>query len=220
MSLQDAEKRLGFEFQSIKVVSISNLIAVVGSDIFKDTEGAAVLKKMKEKIYNNIVDYIGFEGYPSESTADFNEANVSDLVFSIIGPVLSCLRRNMGIDLRLRREKEIISVDGETGGKEEFVVIDVVSLMERKYVLVAEGKTGSIGEALKQCLLSMKDMWDNNNDGEVYGFVRTGESLRVFRYNGVLFEGSRKMDVLFLGMDEWMLNYSAIVDCLVAALIK
>lgn len=105
MSLLDAEKRLGFEFQSIKVVSISDLIAAVGSDIFEDAEGAAVFKNMKEKIYNNIVDHIGFEGYPLESTADFSEGNVSDLVYAIIGPVLSCLRRNMGRDLRLRREK-------------------------------------------------------------------------------------------------------------------
>ena len=81
------------------------------------------------------------------------------------------------------------------------------------------------GGRAKQCLLSMKDMWDNNNDGEVYGFVTTGESWRVFRYNGVLFEGSRKMDVLFLGMgndggmDEWMVNYSDIVDWLAIALI-
>lgn len=62
-----------------------------------------------------------------------------------------------------------------------------------------------------------EDMWDNNNDGEIYGFLTAGESWRVFRYNGVLFEGSRKMDVLFLGMendggmDEWMLNHSVIV---------
>ena len=132
----------------------------------------------------------------------------------------------MGRDIRLRREKKIVSVDGETGRKEEFVMMDVVSVTERNYVLVVEGKTGSVGEAMKQCLLSMRDLWDNNNDGEIYGFVTTGESWRVFRYNGVLFEGSRKMDVLFLGMendggmDEWMINYSIIVDCLVAGLIK
>ncbi|RPB22340.1 hypothetical protein L211DRAFT_788842, partial [Terfezia boudieri ATCC MYA-4762] len=62
------------------------------------------------------------EGYPSESTADFSEGNVSDLVYAIIGPVLSCLRRNMGRDLRLWREKEIVSVDGETGGNDMVIL--------------------------------------------------------------------------------------------------
>ncbi|KAF8473371.1 hypothetical protein BDZ91DRAFT_714529 [Kalaharituber pfeilii] len=122
---------------------------------------------MKEKVYNNIVNHIGFEGYPWESTADFSEGNASDLVYAIIGPVLTCLKRKMGRDIRLRRKKEIVSVDGETGGKEEFVLMDVVSVTERNYVLVVEGKTGLVGEAMKQCLLSMKNMWDNNNDGDL-----------------------------------------------------
>ena len=87
---------------------------------------------------------------------------------------------------------------------------------------MVEGKAALIGEAMKQCLLSMKDMWDNNNDGEIYGFVTTRQ---MFRYNGVLFKGSRKMGMLFLGvendggMDDWMMNYTVAVDCLLVALM-
>lgn len=64
--------------------------------------------------------------------------------------------------LRLSREKEIISVDSETGGMEEFVMVDVISVMERNFVFVTESKRASLGEAMKQCLLAMKDMRDNN----------------------------------------------------------
>jgi len=223
ISLLDAEKRLGFEFQSIKVICLSDITTAAVRDGVLDE---ADVWHIKEKIYNNIVDYIGFEGYPSESTADFSEGNINDLIYTIIGPVLSCVRREIGRDLRLRREKEIVSIDGEASGKGGFVVMDVLSVTERNYVLVVEGKKGSIGEAMKQCLLSMKDMWDNNNGGYIYGFATTGESWRMFSFNGVLFEGSRNMDVLFLGMEkeggkeEWISNYSAIVDCLATALIE
>lgn len=79
-----------------------------------------MFKKMKQKIYNNIVDHAEFaEGYPSESTVDFGEGNVSDLVYVIVSPVPSCLRRNMERDLHLRRQKEIVSVDGGDRWKRE-----------------------------------------------------------------------------------------------------
>ncbi|KAF8472744.1 hypothetical protein BDZ91DRAFT_715716 [Kalaharituber pfeilii] len=95
--------------------------------------------------------------------------------FAMINPILSCFERKVGRDIRLRREKEIVSVDSEAGRKEEFVVIDVVSVTERNFVLVIEGKKSSLREAMKQCLLSMKDIRDNNGYGGVYGFITRGE---------------------------------------------
>ena len=52
------------------------------------------------------------EDYPT----DFIEGNVNDLVYTIISPILSSFRRQMGQDVCLRREKEIIFVDGGAGG--------------------------------------------------------------------------------------------------------
>lgn len=114
-------------------------------------------------MFDAIVQYLEMEGYPTESNADFNETSVSDLVLYTIGPILSGVRRYTGRNIRLRREKEIVSTDSETGGKQEFVFIDLISVMERNFVLAIEAKRSSLREAMKQCLLSMKDMRDNND---------------------------------------------------------
>ncbi|KAI5809650.1 hypothetical protein DFH27DRAFT_649215 [Peziza echinospora] len=55
------------------------------------------------------------EGYPTEAEADFNEANISDLVYGIIIPIIADFRRKTGRNMRLRREKEIVAVDSEKG---------------------------------------------------------------------------------------------------------
>jgi len=43
-------------------------------------------------------------------------------------------------NLRLRSEREILSSDGETGGEEEFVVMDLISVEEEKYVFIVEAE--------------------------------------------------------------------------------
>ena len=98
----------------------------------------------------------------------------------------------MGCKLRLEREKEIISTDGE-------MIIDRISVTEEKFVMIIEGKRGAMGEAMQQCLLSLKDAGDGG--GEVYGFVTTGDSWRMIRYDGA-FRMTEKMDTLFDTMDE------------------
>ena len=78
---------------------------------------------------------------------------------------------------------------GETGGYEESIVVDAISVNEDKYVLVVESKRSNLGVAMKQCLLALKDMKDSNSGGgEVYGFITTGEvwqmlssTVRLFR---------------------------------------
>ena len=215
ISLLDAQERLGFEMQSLhfNVIPISDMLAI------KSWVGDYTIKSVKEKVYSNIVDYIGCEGYPSESTMGFCEANVNDLVSAIIIPIISGVRSDTGMDLRLRRKKEIVSVDGNIGGRVEFVVQDA---FDGKFVLVVESEKSSLGEAMKRCLLSMKDMRDINGYGEVYGFITTGERWRMFRYNGISFRGTRKMDVVFEGMendkDSWLEENSALVECMNAAL--
>ena len=66
------------------------------------------------------------------------------------------------MSIQLRREKEVISVDGETGGTEKFVMVDLVSVTEEKFTPIVEAKRSFLGQAMKQCLLVMKDMGDKN----------------------------------------------------------
>lgn len=192
--------------------------------------------KTKEKVYAGIVGHLDIEGYPTEVNPDFKEANINDLVYIMLHPILLDFRRKTGRCIRLQREKEIVSVDSETGGTEEFVVMDLISVTKDRFVLVIEAKKASLGKAIKQCLLAMKDMKDNNSygsgngdgggggdgGGEVYGFVTTGERWRMVRYDGRSFELTENMDVLFDTMGEdkerWMRDYSALVDCMDVAL--
>ena len=62
-----------------------------------------------------------------------------------------------------------MSEDEQTG--EKFVVVDRILVTEGKYVFIIETKRASLSSAMKQCLLSMKDMGDSNYGGVVYGFV-------------------------------------------------
>lgn len=94
-----------------------------------------------------------------------------------------------------------------------------ISVESETFVLIIEAS--SVGLAMKQCLLAMKDMRDNNGGGTVYGFVTTGESWRMLSYDGA-FQLTNKMNVLFDTMgkkkDRWMKDHSAIVDCINVAL--
>jgi len=85
-----------------------------------------------------------------------------------------------------------------------------------------EAKRSSLGQALKQCLLALKDMGDINGDGKVYGFVTTGKSWQMVEYDGVSFRMTEEMIVLFSKMHEnekrWLSSHSVIVGCLNFAL--
>ncbi|RPB26528.1 hypothetical protein L211DRAFT_770070, partial [Terfezia boudieri ATCC MYA-4762] len=100
--------------------------------------------------------------------------------------------------------------------------VDLVSVAEERFVLIVEAKRSSLGQAMKQCLLAMKDMRDNNGEGEVYGFVTTGESWQVVIYDGVTFQLSGKVDLVFPWMGQakqkWMKECGIIVDCINMAL--
>jgi len=47
-------------------------------------------------------------------------------------------------------------------------MVDLVSVTEEKFVPIVEAKRSSLGEAMKQCLLAMKDMRKNNGGGTVW----------------------------------------------------
>ena len=79
------------------------------------------------------------------------------------------------------------------------VRISLAGVGER-YALIVEAKSSSLGAAMGQCLVSMKDMGDMNGGGVVYGFVAMGESWRMLSYDGKSFQVTDKMDVLFGAM--------------------
>lgn len=169
------------------------------------------------------MEFLDVENYPTEVDPDFKEANINDLVYGIISTILFDFRRITGrSSVKLHREKEIVSTDSETGGTEEFVVMDLISVEEEMYVLIIEAKRNSLGQAMKQCLLAMKDTRDINGGGEVYGFITTGEAWRMLRYDGTSFELTEKTDVMFDTMDRnkerWVKGYSELVDCMFVAL--
>ncbi|KAH8148459.1 uncharacterized protein LAJ45_07562 [Morchella importuna] len=144
--------------------------------------------KTKEKVYDGIVEHLEIEGYPTEANPDFKEANISDLVYITLHPILFDFKRKTGRTVRLLREKEIVSTDGETGGTEEFVMVDLVSVTEEKFIFIVEAKRSSLGQAMKQCLLAMKDMRDNNGGvGEVYGDKQAGCTIS--------YDGRRKREM-------------------------
>ncbi|PUU82118.1 pyridoxal phosphate-dependent transferase [Tuber borchii] len=184
--------------------------------------GPDAIAKAKKKVYEGLVAYMDVGGYPTEANPDFKEANINDIVTFTIYPILCLFKHETTRKLQLSREKEITSTDFHTSGMEEFVVMDWISLHERKYVLIAEAKKVSLGEARKQCFLAMKDMWDSNGGGAaVYGFVTMGDDWRMVSYDGK-FIMTEKIGLLFDTMAEdeprWMEDYSILVDCFNVAL--
>ena len=55
----------------------------------------------------------------------------------------------------------------------------------------------STGNAMRQCLLSMKDAGGRNGRGAVYGFVTPGLQWRVIRYDGPYFLVADEFSALF-----------------------
>ncbi|RPA98975.1 hypothetical protein L873DRAFT_1643942, partial [Choiromyces venosus 120613-1] len=100
--------------------------------------------------------------------------------------------------------------------------VDRISLTEERYVFVIEAKRSSLAQALKQCLLAMKDMGDNNSDGVVYGLITTGSLWQMMTYDGKSWSLTEQFPSLFPRMradrERWIRDYSVLVDCVYAAL--
>ncbi|RPA93666.1 hypothetical protein L873DRAFT_1511851 [Choiromyces venosus 120613-1] len=200
MTIREAEERLGIQIDELGAVPLDIVLLSA-----RNLEGvdADVILKAKEEVYKQIIQYIKVEGYPRGDSTDFNKANLDDLVYSIISPILEDFMHKTGRKIRLERDEEIISTNNETGGMGEFVVVDQISETEKKFVLLIQGKRSSVGEGMNQCLLSLKDMRDNNGGGEVYGFITTGETWQMLRNDD---------------KEKWIKDYSALVDCMFGAL--
>ncbi|PUU77099.1 hypothetical protein B9Z19DRAFT_1066124 [Tuber borchii] len=168
MTLVAAEERLGLDLQEFvsRATSVNQMLEEANYKFYSHRED--VIERTKQKVGCNIAEYLHFEGYPTEAGPDFKRANINDLILYIIGPIMW----DFGIELDegnalLRREKEIISPDSKTGGYGEFVVVEKPGPGAcESLILIIESKP-SLREAIKHCLLAMKDMWSNNGEGKV-----------------------------------------------------
>ncbi|KAG0637672.1 pyridoxal phosphate-dependent transferase [Tuber brumale] len=215
MTIRAAEKRLGIRFNMAGIPPkkmLEGKIRLLGPD---------TILKVKRRVYQNMVDYLEAGGYPGEDDPDFKEANISVIVAATIYPTIAQFKRETKRALHISCEKEITSTDSSTSGIEEFVVMDYISYDQMRYVLVVEAKKASLGEATKHCFLSLKDMWDCNGGGTVYGFVTMGDFWRMVSFDGT-FKRSQVVGLLFETMAEeeerWIADYSIVVDCLNVAL--
>lgn len=226
MTVAQAQSRLGFRFQSLKGIPVQRMLENAKGSIEAEVPlKADDIKKTKEEVFREITRYIRVEGYPTEAEPTFRESSITHLVYATICPIIDDFLRLSGRkNLRLRSEKEILSNDGETGGEEEFVVMDLISVDEEKDVFIVEAMRSSIGKGLRQCALAMKDMRDHNGEGKVYGFVTTGEHWQMLEYDGILFRKTDTFAVLFDSMNErketWMKEGAVLVDCMNLALIN
>ena len=121
---EEAQQRLRLTFRNFERQRPLPLKPILSEAI--KLFGDGTIKEIKERGYDHITEYLDAQGYPSESVGTFKEANVNDLVLFILGAIVYKVRRKTGRDISIMREKELVSVDGETGGKEEFVLMDLL----------------------------------------------------------------------------------------------
>ena len=219
MSRQEIEERIGMTMRRLAstAITVEEMLVQAGYNVNEEH------KDTKEEVYKEICRYLRIEGHYWISST---EANINDLVYAIISPVIDDFIYRTGRDtVQLYRERQLVSVDSKTGGYEEFVVLDRISVTEAEYILIIEAKTVSLGAAMGQCLLALKDMGDSNHGGLVYGFVTTGGSWRMLSYDGRTFKVTDKIEVVFDTMgrndqtkEKWMKEFSVLVDCVYAAL--
>lgn len=230
MSLVDAEKRLGVRLDKVDVIPVDHMLERMGS--------YPGLPDIKKAVYDHIVEYIRAEGYPMEGSSNLTAGNIGDLVYAIINPILVGFKRNTKKTVQLHRRREFVAVNNEADGREEHLVMDLITVDEKLIVIVG-GKISFLEQAMKQCLLSMMDHYDTEKTHcAAYGFVTTGERWGMFEYDG-RFYTTDKMGVLFntmvaymvegeeeevYGLDggetkyRWMEECSILVECIYAAL--
>lgn len=214
---EKAEERLNIRFLDL----INNSKRV--EKLIEKTKISNIIE-IKEKVYDRLIDRLLAEGYPESTISPYKEANVTDFVGDILTTIVSYFKRiNNNNNIFIHREKEIISEDFETGGVEEFVIVDIISVTKTKNILIVEAKRENLIQGIKQCLLSLKDSWDTNKDNKpVYGLLTDGIDWRLIIYEPNDIQISSKFSALFEDMytekDEWINDKSKIVDVIYTVL--
>ena len=80
---------------------------------------------------------------------------------------------------------EVISTDEETGGKEEFVVLDYIAVNAERFVLIFEAK--------RSATMTNSASHEDGDSGIIYGFVTTGADWRMVRYDGIQMKNGRSI---------------------------
>jgi len=176
-------------------------------------------RSTKEEVYKQIVRYLRIEGHYWVAST---EANISDLVYAIISPIIDDFICKTGRDtVYLYRERQPIFVDCNPEGYKEFVVVDNICVSKTRKIMIIEAPMASFCGAMAQCLVALKNMHDSIR-GIVYGFVTTGDSWRMLSYDGERLKVTDKIEVIFDTMvrnkEKWMKEFSVLVDCIYAAL--
>jgi len=87
---------------------------------------------------------------------DLTEPNANDLALFIIIPITYEFIEQTGRNtIQLFREKQVMSEDGETGGYEEFVVIDGIEVENNRYIFIIEAIRKSLGNNIANLKLQL-----------------------------------------------------------------
>lgn len=102
--------------------------------------GETKIKALRNQIFRNIfAKFIEDNGYLG-SLDDSIEANIYDLVLSIILLDHVALRRTTKRKLGHCQEKQIISTNAQTGGYQEFLSVEAIRVRDIKFIVVIEAK--------------------------------------------------------------------------------
>lgn len=209
MTFVEAERRLGFKLNTLNETPVAEMFGSGNpSKVFCDL--------VKNEVYEEIIRYIRVFGIPKDWDPTFNEISLLHLFYAVITPIIDTyIRETDGGDIRLQ-------VGPQDGGTMGFVPVDVMLVKGKKPIFIVKPKRASMGQAVKQCLLLMKDARDLHGEDVVFGFITTGKGWWMLSYNGKSFKITEEMVVLFHSMgrdkERWMKDFSMLVDCMVLAL--
>ena len=131
---KEVQKRIGVTLQRLASTAITVEDMLERAGYHTEEKQKYEVTATKDEVYKQIIRYLTVEGYLVDPKM---EANITDLVLFIISPIIEDFIHKTGQDtVRLAREKKIISVDTKTGGYEEFVVVDGISVTEERYILI------------------------------------------------------------------------------------
>jgi len=140
ITIEDAGDKLGF-----RVITLEDLEAPV-RNFLKDAEGLKgaeyTLLKTKKRVNKRIQDHLVAGGYHSEADLDFKEANVNDMVYAKIVPIIADFSTRRHNTLVLHRRSQLAATDFSAGGYEEFVIDWISPVFPEVQSVCLRGKTG------------------------------------------------------------------------------
>ncbi|CUS10102.1 unnamed protein product, partial [Tuber aestivum] len=101
LSHTQTEKRLGFLLTTFDrhAIGVTQMLATADQEAKIQGLTEEEVEEVKEKVYERIVECLEGEGYPSTMNEHYKEANVNDLVFTMLIPVIAMYKRKTGRNL-------------------------------------------------------------------------------------------------------------------------